>query len=73
MAAEITDDPAFPVGRPKTLFTALPVWSQYTAFHAFITWDVSADGGRFLLPVPAEENATAPFTVILNWTSLLKK
>jgi Tol biopolymer transport system component len=36
-------------------------------------WDVTADGKRFLFAVPVGESAQAPFTVILNWMSLLKK
>jgi hypothetical protein len=36
-------------------------------------WDVSADGKRFLFPVPAGESAQAPFTIGQNWISLLKK
>lgn len=33
-------------------------------------WDVSAAPKRFLFPVPASENAQAPFTVVLNWMPL---
>jgi hypothetical protein len=73
MAVEITADPAFRAGTPKTLFSAPPEWSLYTFYPAFVTWDVSSDGNRFLLPVPIEETAPAPFTVVLNWTSLLKQ
>ena len=36
-------------------------------------WDVTADGKRFLFPVPAGDTAQAPFTIVLNWMSLLKK
>jgi eukaryotic-like serine/threonine-protein kinase len=36
-------------------------------------WDVTSDGKRFLVPVPAQENATAPFTVVLNWPEVLKQ
>jgi serine/threonine protein kinase len=34
-------------------------------------WDVSADGQKFLLAVPVARTAQEPFTVVLNWTSLL--
>jgi hypothetical protein len=73
MAVEITADSAFRAGTPKTLFSAPPEWSLYTNYPAFVTWDVSADGNRFLLPIPVEEAAPAPFTVVLNWASLLKQ
>jgi hypothetical protein len=32
---------------------------------------VSADG-RFLIPMPAEQSATVPMTVVLNWQAALK-
>jgi Tol biopolymer transport system component len=34
---------------------------------------VTADGQRFLLLRPSEESARTPITVVINWTSLLKK
>jgi hypothetical protein len=30
---------------------------------------VTADGQHFLLSTPVEEDATAPITVVLNWTA----
>jgi Tol biopolymer transport system component len=36
-------------------------------------WDATPDGNRFLLLIPASESAQAPFTVLENWTSLLKQ
>jgi hypothetical protein len=36
-------------------------------------WDVSSDGKKFLLPIAVPANAEAPYTIVLNWTSLLKK
>jgi eukaryotic-like serine/threonine-protein kinase len=36
-------------------------------------YDVAADGRRFLVKVPVEENAPAPVTVVLNWTADLKR
>ena len=39
------------------------------------SWDVSADGKRFLMAVPSGVNSVAqpPFTVVLNWQTALKK
>jgi hypothetical protein len=34
---------------------------------------VTADGKRFLLVTPVGQNASAPFTVVLNWMAGLKK
>ncbi|HYG81117.1 MAG TPA: protein kinase, partial [Pyrinomonadaceae bacterium] len=36
-------------------------------------YDVAADGRRFLVNMPVEENAPAPVTVVLNWTADLKR
>ena len=54
---------AFQAGTPKALFKVPS--SQ--------TWDVAADGKRFLFPIPSGDTAQNPFTVILNWPSLLKR
>jgi len=34
---------------------------------------VTPDGQRFLILKPLEEPATTPITLVLNWTSLIKK
>ena len=36
-------------------------------------WDVTSDGKRFLMPAPSASDASAPFTVVLNWQAALKK
>jgi hypothetical protein len=39
-------------------------------------WDVSSDGQKFLFAAQPAASAAAPaetFTVVLNWTALLKK
>jgi Tol biopolymer transport system component len=65
MAVEVTAGTAFQAGIPKLLFQA--------PSGAGSSWDVAADGKRFLLLAPASENSTAQFDIILNWASLLKK
>jgi len=35
-------------------------------------YDVSKDG-RFLIPVPVNQNATVPITVVKNWQAGIKK
>jgi hypothetical protein len=82
MSVEINTSPRSPVfdaGAPKPLFKNLNM-SGFIGTY----WDVSQDGKRFLLPfmptVQAASNAAppppgfnAPYKVVLNWTSLLKK
>ena len=58
-----TSGAAFRPGTPVALFKAPPS----------MAWDVTADGKRFLFTIPLGDTAQAPFTVVLNWTSLLKR
>ena len=64
MAAEVTKEPGFVTRTPIRLFQTPP---------GTIMGDVSADGQRFLLVTPVGPSASSPFTVVLNWTSGLKK
>jgi len=68
MSVEIMAGKTFKAGIPKPLFQPSP--SIQSAFG----YDVSADGRRFLMMAAAStEKTSSPFTVILNWTSLLNK
>jgi Tol biopolymer transport system component len=49
---------------PRTLFQA-PLGSN--------TVSITGDLKRFLIPVPVEQKVPQAFTVMLNWTSMLKK
>ena len=64
MAVEIDMQNGFQPGVPKQLFK-LPGEVRY--------WDVTRDGQKFLIPVPVTAADSAPYNVILNWTSVLKK
>jgi eukaryotic-like serine/threonine-protein kinase len=67
MAVEVTGGNTFQAGIPKPLFqTRLGIRPSRVAF------DVSKDG-RFLMPVPVENAAPTPMTVVVNWTAGLKK
>jgi Tol biopolymer transport system component len=55
---------AFQPGPPKALFKML-VGSR--------AWDATADGKKFLLTVPVAVTAQTPFTIVLNWMSLLTR
>ena len=57
----------FEVGAVKPLFGA-PRPSTYRYHYA-----VSADGQRFLVNTPPAQSASAPITVVLNWTAGLQK
>jgi len=64
MAVEVMAGPEFSIGMPTDLFLTP---------SGTIVGDVTADGGRFLLAAPVGPSASAPFTVVLNWTTGLKK
>ena len=64
MAVEVKAGQEFGAGTPHPLFETP---------SGTIMGDVSADGKRFLLVTPVGSSASAPFTVVLNWTAGLKK
>ena len=68
MAVEVTTTPVFQAQSPKLLFQA-PQQSATT------DGEYTLDGKRFLFLAPAQQagQARAPFTVVLNWETGLKK
>lgn len=71
MVANVIGETPFQAGIPKPLFQAPPELQMVPL--AWRSWDVAGDGSRFLLPAPAAESSSSTFTVILNWTALLRK
>jgi len=67
MAVEVITKPVFQAGVPRSLFQGP------SSVSSVDQWDVTADGKRFLFVAPATQVAQTPFTVVLNWPSLLKK
>jgi serine/threonine protein kinase len=72
MAAEVSQSAStFQAGVPKPLFA--PPISKAGINSARNSFLVTADGQRFLVNNPVEDAASFPITVVLNWTSLLKR
>jgi Tol biopolymer transport system component len=66
MAVEVSTGTTFSVGTARPLF-------KLNAPNLFF-FDVTADGKQFVMPLPDKPVAMmAPFKVVLNWTSTLKK
>jgi serine/threonine protein kinase len=65
MTVDVKAGEKFEAGTPKALFETRLVGTQNYA--------VSPDARRFLFPTLLEEVASAPLTVVLNWTAGLKK
>jgi Tol biopolymer transport system component len=63
-SVDISANPVFQAGAPRALFQLPP---------GFIGSEVTPDGSRFLIGVPVAQNASVPFTVVLNWQTTLKK
>ena len=64
MAVPITLSPNFRAGAPAPLFAIHPGGNQ--------PFDVSADGQRFLVDTAPSDQGSPPFSLVLNWTGLLK-
>jgi len=70
MAAQVNTDSVFRAQAPKILFQGVSQ-SGLASFYSW--WDLTQDGKRFLFLAPAAQSTPAPFTVVLNWPSLLRK
>ena len=68
MVATVKLDGAFEIGAVAPLFQ-----TRVSNADNPNRYDVTADGQRFLVNAPVQSNKEAPFNVILNWTSTLKK
>ncbi len=58
-AVEIKTSPGFEAGVPKDLFKTPNAWGS----------DVTPDGQRFLVNMPAADSPPSPTTVVLNWAT----
>jgi hypothetical protein len=74
MAAEVrTEGSAFQVGAVRELFSVRPRTANWLGFGIGWNYDVSADGGRFLVNTVEGDPAPFPITVVVNWVSGLAK
>jgi Tol biopolymer transport system component len=75
MAVAITADADtdFHPAEPKPLFQVTSFVSSTSYTLNTGPWEVAPNGDKFIAPSPAIEGSPSPFTVILNWTALLKK
>jgi len=64
MAVEVKTGSKFEAGAPKPLFDTRPGGRQF---------DISPDGRRFLLANVSEDAGHTPMTVVVNWTSQVKR
>jgi Tol biopolymer transport system component len=70
MAAKVTTDPSFRAGSPIALFPTHR--RQAVSAMDVSSYDVSADGQKFLILTKVEEANAAPLSILLNWASEMK-
>ena len=68
MSASVKTDPAFQSSQSESLRLPEMPMRDIPIFE-----DVSADGQKVLLNIPAETRSSVDFHLILNWMSLLKR
>jgi hypothetical protein len=69
--AAIRSGSNFETGPPETLFQTHR--RQPVSAMDFFSYDVTADGQRFLINTRLDEPNAAPLSIILNWTSEMEK
>ncbi len=67
LAVPVKSGSSVEAGVPKVLF------ELEQPLPSFSTFDVTADGQRFIMPTPSEEDANAPITIVTNWQEALVK
>ncbi len=71
MSVDVTAGPTFVAGTARPLFQTRR--REHIASADLFSYDVSADGQRFLVNTDVGEVASIPLTIVLNWTAELKK
>ena len=61
----------FDAGPPSVLFVTHP--RQPISAMDFFTYDVTADGQKFLVNTKADTSTSAPLSIILNWSAEMEK
>jgi hypothetical protein len=71
IAVAVNTGSNFEAKPPVTLFQTLT--RQPISFMDAFSYDVTADGQRFLINTRAEEPNAAPLSIILNWASEIER
>jgi eukaryotic-like serine/threonine-protein kinase len=71
MAVSVKTSSNFESGTPLALFQ--PHLRQSISANDLVSYDVSADGRRFLINAKVDEPNAAPLAVVLNWSSEMEK
>jgi Tol biopolymer transport system component len=72
MSASIDAGSSFRVTDTRELFQHAALGLDFNRVLAYSPYDVTRDGDRFLVRVPADAGMPEPIVVLLNWPSLLR-
>ena len=72
MEVEVTMAPKFEYGVPKPLFET-PITNSEAGARMAMQWAPAPDAKQFLFLAAAEQAASAPITVVLNWPAAMKR
>jgi len=68
---DVKNSSGFEVGPPVALF---PIHlRQPLSAMDFFSYDVTADGQKFLVNTKVDSSTSAPLSIILNWSSEIEK
>jgi Tol biopolymer transport system component len=67
MSVPVSDSESFSIGAPVPLFEFRAAGTLMTPYYS-----VTPDGKRFLLSATVEVDGSAPLTIVVNWTHLLR-
>jgi Tol biopolymer transport system component len=73
MSASVSAGSPFRVTESRQLFEQAAVALDFNNPLAYSRYDVTRDGKRFLVRVPAESGMPEPIVVLLNWPTLLQR
>jgi Tol biopolymer transport system component len=71
MAVDVAPGATFEAGSAKPLFQAR--FREPVSANDVFSYDVSADGQRFLVTTRVDEIPSSPLTLVVNWTAALKQ
>jgi hypothetical protein len=71
MRASVSAGSAFRITDSRRLFEQAAVALDFNTPLSYSRYDVTREGQRFLVRMPAESGMPEPIVVLLNWPSLL--
>jgi hypothetical protein len=71
ISASVSDGSSFRITESRQLFEQAALALDFNSPLSSSRYDVTGDGKRFLIRMPAESGMPEPIVVLLNWPALL--